>query len=291
LARNSVLFGARLIAHRGLHDASAGLVENSLPSFEAAIARGYAIETDVQAARWGEPVIFHDSTLDRLTALTGRVSWQPAPLLGQCSLAGTASTIPSLGAFFACVRGRVPIFLEIKSNWPSDPLFLRKILRHVSAYRGPLAIMSFDPAVLAFFRLALPHLPRGLSAERGFSRANRRGWTVAHAMAVARPDFLAVEAGALADPLIRRLAREARLPLAAWTLKSERDGFAALQRAEAIIFEGFHPDRPARIYNLGRTYRLSGRAGSRIEQRAEIIRAMAGEGSRQSRRYSARRLG
>ncbi|OYX02367.1 MAG: glycerophosphodiester phosphodiesterase, partial [Rhizobiales bacterium 32-66-8] len=37
----------RPIAHRGLHDRAAGIVENSASAFEAAIADDFAIECDV----------------------------------------------------------------------------------------------------------------------------------------------------------------------------------------------------------------------------------------------------
>ena len=58
---------ARPIAHRGLHDPAAGLIENTLAAADAAIAGGYAIECDVQDTADGEAVVFHDFTLDRLT--------------------------------------------------------------------------------------------------------------------------------------------------------------------------------------------------------------------------------
>ncbi len=61
----------RPIAHRGLHDRSRGIIENSRSAFEAAIAHGYAIECDVQLSKDGEPYIFHDDDLERLTGVTG----------------------------------------------------------------------------------------------------------------------------------------------------------------------------------------------------------------------------
>ena len=39
---------ARPVAHRGLHDVSAGVIENTASAFMAAIDCGFAIETDVQ---------------------------------------------------------------------------------------------------------------------------------------------------------------------------------------------------------------------------------------------------
>ena len=62
---------AQPFAHRGLH--GGGVVENSRAAFRAAIALGHGIETDVQAARDGEAMVFHDATLDRLTMVTGEV--------------------------------------------------------------------------------------------------------------------------------------------------------------------------------------------------------------------------
>ena len=61
----------RLIAHRGLHDARRGIVENTAPAFVAAVEHGYGIECDVRPAAGGVPVVFHDATLDRLIASSG----------------------------------------------------------------------------------------------------------------------------------------------------------------------------------------------------------------------------
>ena len=89
---------ARPIAHRGLHDAERGIVENTLAAAEAAIAGGFAIECDVQPSADREAFVFHDGTLDRLTDMQGplnemsaetirrarlRVAGAPAPLVGE----------------------------------------------------------------------------------------------------------------------------------------------------------------------------------------------------------------
>lgn len=64
----------RPIAHRGLHDAAKGIVENTAPAFDAAVAKGYAIECDLRPAADGTPLVFHDLELDRLTAGAGLVT-------------------------------------------------------------------------------------------------------------------------------------------------------------------------------------------------------------------------
>ena len=58
---------ARPIAHRGLHDAANGVIENTATAFSAAIAGGYGIETDLQISRDGEAMVYHDDALGRLT--------------------------------------------------------------------------------------------------------------------------------------------------------------------------------------------------------------------------------
>ena len=51
---------ARPIAHRGLHDLSAGFVENTLAAANAALDAGFAIECDLQLSADGEVFVFHD---------------------------------------------------------------------------------------------------------------------------------------------------------------------------------------------------------------------------------------
>ena len=69
---------ARPIAHRGFHRKAEGVIENTPTAARDAIARGYAIECDVQLTRDGEAVVFHDFTLDRLTSASGPVAARTA---------------------------------------------------------------------------------------------------------------------------------------------------------------------------------------------------------------------
>jgi glycerophosphoryl diester phosphodiesterase len=89
---------ARPIAHRGLHDKTTGIVENTLSAARAAIAGGYAIEVDVQPDADLEPVVFHDETLERLTegrprpSSRGSRSREAATGSRPCASCSTSST-------------------------------------------------------------------------------------------------------------------------------------------------------------------------------------------------------
>ncbi|MBU1305646.1 MAG: glycerophosphodiester phosphodiesterase, partial [Alphaproteobacteria bacterium] len=64
----------RPIAHRGLHDRNAGVIENSAAAFEAAIAGNFAIECDVQLTSDGVAVVFHDDDMARLLGRDGAIA-------------------------------------------------------------------------------------------------------------------------------------------------------------------------------------------------------------------------
>ena len=82
-------FLARPIAHRGLHDRTVGVIENSPAAFAAAIAAGYGIELDLQLSRDGVAMVFHDDSLDRLTGENGPVRDRDAAALGRIALTGS----------------------------------------------------------------------------------------------------------------------------------------------------------------------------------------------------------
>ncbi len=158
---NSVF--CRPMAHRGLHDARRNVIENTGPAFEAAIAGGFGIECDLQPAAAGLPVVFHDETLDRLVDGNGSVASLGSDDLARLKHRGSGAPILTFAQFLALVAGRVPLLVEIKSEWlPPDGVFLGEIAWQVRAYKGPLALMSFDPAVMAVMRELAPAVPRGI---------------------------------------------------------------------------------------------------------------------------------
>ena len=62
---------ARPVAHRGLHDAARGIIENMPAAAQAAIAGNFSIECDIQLTADGEAMVHHDDALGRLTEGSG----------------------------------------------------------------------------------------------------------------------------------------------------------------------------------------------------------------------------
>ncbi len=236
------------VAHRGLHDAARGVIENTASAFEAAIAAGYAIETDIQAAAGDEPVVFHDETLDRLTEGCGAVAALDAGALRGVVFRQTGDRIQSLAEFLEQVGGRVPVFLEIKSHG-SRPArdFQRRIGLTLAGYRGPLAGMSCDPGSVRAMRDLAPDRPRGLVSMRyteeewpELSAAARACLTQMLDLPSVKADFLAYHIDDLPCPRVAAL-RECGLPVLAWTVRSDDQKRRAAIYADAIIFEGLRP--------------------------------------------------
>jgi glycerophosphoryl diester phosphodiesterase len=239
----------RPIAHRGLHDAAKGIVENSASAVSAAMGKGLAVEVDVQCAAGHMPIVFHDARLDRLTAEKGPVAKRSAEALSGIALRNSNDRILTLPALLSLVDGRVPLLLEVKSTWTREGKFEANIAAMLAAYKGPVAVMSFDPHALAAFHKVAESLPRGLVAER-FNRRDDWTWLTAgerfamrHLLsaAIAWPHFIAYDIGAL--PALAPLIAQNLfgLPLLTWTVRTDEERERALRYADAMIFEGIKP--------------------------------------------------
>lgn len=202
---------ARPVAHRGLHDAARGIVENMPAAIDAALAGGFAIEVDLQASADGEAMVFHDLTLDRLTQRSGPVGALTAAALAQVPFKATADRMMRLSDLLDRVAGRVPLLIEIKSDFSGD--HLRGI---VAEHRYDHPDWSALPARARFCLGNLLHWPRS------------------------RFQFVAYRVADLDAPA-PRLARSLGLPLLAWTVRTPQDRAEAQHRADQMIFEGFVP--------------------------------------------------
>lgn len=239
---------ARPVAHRGFHDRAAGRVENTLSAATAAIARGFAVECDLQLTADENAVVFHDDTLDRLTDASGRVDRRSLAEVKAARLKETDDRIPTLAELLDTVAGQVPLVVELKSHWNGDRRLEKAVARELAAYQGPLAVMSFDPDSMRAMAGLAPALPRGLVADRftdteydGLSAGRR--FVLRHLLEVARvgAQFVAYDVKALpaSAPLF---FRHLGWPLLTWTVRTPADRATAARYADQMIFEDFDPE-------------------------------------------------
>lgn len=228
--------GQHQYAHRGLH--GDGRVENSPSAFAAAIARGLGIECDVQRSRDGAAMVFHDWELDRLTGEHGAIKARDAAELSRIALSGSGDTVPTLSDLLGLVRGKVPLLIEIKSKREVRfaPLCFA-VRRALEGYRGPVAVMSFDPRAVRWFARHAPHIVRGLvvteEGRRTLSGNLRRHLSLWQA----RAEFLAYDVRDLPSRFAAA-QRERGLPLLSWTVRSAELAERARGCGAAPIAEG-----------------------------------------------------
>ncbi len=223
-------------AHRGLHGGDAA--ENSLSAFSAAIAQGMGIECDVQRTADDGAVVFHDWDLDRLTKATGSVRGRTAAELSQLALGAGNDRIPTLRDMLGMVRGRVPLLIELKTR-PKRRIgpLCRAVRRDLEGYAGPVAVMSFDPRVPAWFRERLPRIVRGLVVSEEGARTLVASIRRHRALWQAKPDFLAYDVRDLPSRLAAAQRRRG-VPVVTWTVRSPVLRQRAAEHADAPIVEG-----------------------------------------------------
>lgn len=228
------------IAHRGLHDKTSP--ENSISAFEKAIEAGYPIELDVQMISDGTVVVFHDSSLSRLTDNDGYLKFLTKTDLEYLSLKDSDEKIPTFQQVLEVVDGKVPLLIEIKNEGKVGELE-KNVLELLQNYKGEYAIQSFNPFVLEYFYKHAPEIPRGQLA--GYLKDAKLTFFKKFALKrmllnkkISHPDFISYEAKHLPNRFIRKFKN---LPLLAWTVQSQSEYLRVVKHCDNVIFENFEP--------------------------------------------------
>jgi glycerophosphoryl diester phosphodiesterase len=245
-ARREVGFiTARPIAHRGLHDFSKGVVENTASAFQAAIEKGYAIECDLQLTADGEAVVFHDEHLARLTDASGMVKDLTAAQMKALTIRHSQDRVQTLAELLAQVKGQAPLVVELKSHWDGDTRLAARAIEVLKDYRGPCCLMSFDPDAIDAVRRLSPGTIRGIVGERAFDsyydslplKTQMELRTFSH-VSRTRPDFVSFQFEDLPWAPLTAM-RAAGMPVITWTIRSKDEATTALRKSDQVTFEGF----------------------------------------------------
>lgn len=231
---------AKPIAHRGLHNAD--LPENSLGAFENAIENGYSIELDVRTIDDGTVIVFHDNSLCRLTNSDGYACNLNINTLKDYNLLNTEYKIPTFEKVLEYVNGRVPILIETKNEGKVGELE-SKVVEMLKNYKGDIAVQSFNPMSMGYFRENAPHILRGQLASY-FTKSEVSGGFKRYFLKrlklnnISVPDFISYNAEYLPNKYVTRT----KLPVLAWTIRSNADMERVLPHCDNIIFEKFIPE-------------------------------------------------
>ena len=256
-----------LQGHRG---ARGHLPENTLPSFERALAIGVdTLELDVGVTRDGVVVIHHDRRLNPDVARGADGQWvkAPAPTIHSLSFeelqrydvgrirpgseyaarfphqkAIDGTRIPRLSALFSLANVRFNVETKLVPEAPEETLapeaFARALIAEVrkAGVAARTTIQSFDFRTLAIVQREAPEI------TTAYLTSGQKGPAVPKLVrdsggAIWSPNFQDVDAASLAA------AREAKVRVVVWTVNEAAD----IQRMLEMKVDGIISDYPDRV--------------------------------------------
>ena len=235
-------------AHRGLHDLSRGVPENSLTAFRLAAGRGFGAELDVHLLADGSLAVFHDSDLRRMTGREGILEDLTAAELGNYRLGGTEETVPQLcDVLRVFERAKLPLVVELKSCRDNHDALCERAVAELDKFAALYVVESFDPRCLYWLKTNRPEIIRGQLAQdftrspSGLGERYDRLLTNLAFNPFTRPHFVAYRFEDREVPRLRRILRRGSPVVFYWTIRSREDMELAEAEGAQVIFEGFVP--------------------------------------------------
>jgi glycerophosphoryl diester phosphodiesterase len=191
-------------------------------------------------------MVFHDQTLERLTGGAGRLDATTSSELKRVPFRSTDDRMITVGELCDLVAGRVTLVIELKSRFEGNVRLAARAASVLSAYQGPVALMSFDPAQMTALRALAPALTRGIVAEsrrptKGERFSLLRMFSYARETQRSRPQFIAYSVQDLPAALPHAARAILGMPLLTWTVRTDADLARARRYADQIIFEQLRP--------------------------------------------------
>lgn len=153
-----------LYAHRGLHQKSKKIYENTLASFDEAISHGYAIELDTNILKDGTIVVFHDRNLKRMCARDDVLKELNYGDLKDVRIKDSNERIHTLKEVLDYIDGRVPLMIELKP-FGNKKAHSKAVYEHLKAYKHMVAVQSFNPYIVLWFKRHAKEIIRGQISE------------------------------------------------------------------------------------------------------------------------------
>lgn len=229
-----------LVCHRG---STLFGPENSLRSAAGCFRAGYEfVEIDIQTSADGQPVILHDTTVDRVTDRRGAVAEMTLAELKQLRLTDAArgkteERIPTLDEMLAMAGKGCGFMVEIKA---ADPAVVVAAVKRFNL--APQCFFwSFDPSVMIWLRKTHPEL-------RLMARARDHA-SLDQALSRYAADVIEFET-ALHDPASVAKARRAEVITMVYAQHGTEQDISTLKFWEIDMI---NTDRPDRFRSIGGT--------------------------------------
>jgi len=135
------------------------------------------------------------------------------------------------------INGQSPLLIEVKSKKEQNiRVICEGVRKCLQEYKGHVAIMSFDPRIINWFRKHAPDIIRGwvISKEalHGFKASLMRPYIVRQS----KPDFIACDIRELPNNFTTKWRGHGN-PLLTWTVRTQEHERTGLQQTDGLIFE------------------------------------------------------
>ncbi|WP_367607026.1 glycerophosphodiester phosphodiesterase [Legionella sp. W05-934-2] len=142
-----LIVNTKVIAHRGAHNPSQGIVENTLLAFDRAVELGsWGIEFDVQCTADGVPIVHHDLDFKRLFQRDERIDQ-----IKWAQFENMLPEVPTLEQVIETYRHKQKLFIEIKESFNQYDKLV-SLLSHLKPTED-YYIISLDEASLRPLKL------------------------------------------------------------------------------------------------------------------------------------------
>jgi glycerophosphoryl diester phosphodiesterase len=246
-----------IIAHRG---ASAIAPENTMAAFERAIADGAdGIEFDVRLSKDGVPVVFHDSTLQRMAQKNIRTSsltfgelqaidvgaWFNVSHPRRADARFSGEKIPTLAQLFDFLRGfSGRIYVELKGKTAETVALVELVapLIRKTDLLPNIILKSFKLEAVAHAAENFPEIRTAALFEPKLSSILRKRAHLFELAEKCRANELSIHYSLATRKLVETAAQK-NLPVTIWTM----DRPAWIERARKLGIKAIITNNPARM--------------------------------------------
>lgn len=237
-------YNGTTFAHRGYHNNSNFIPENSIEAFEAALDKNLPIELDVHLTKDHRVVVFHDDTLNRICGVDGTIEDMTFDELEQLCLLNTKSAIPLFEDVLKLINGKVLLLIELKL--PRRDVSICKCTYNLLInYPGDYMIQSFNSMSLHWFKKNAPQVLRG-QLSSNLTQSNPDDPYILCFMVrflltniFCKPDFISYKLRDINNYSVYLNQFFYKIPIAVWTIRNKETFQYSKDHYNMVIFERF----------------------------------------------------